>query len=1047
MVVTDAAINRSTTVLVSLLLITFAGFTSYFGMPREKYPEIIIPRIIVTTTYEGVSPSDIETLLTIPIERELTGINDVREITSYSAEGISSIQIEFEPSIDIDTALQKVRDKVDQAKSELPTEADDATIREINFSEFPIMYLSLRGKVGLPMLTQVADELEDEIESIRGVLDVKVTGKVEREIQIIVDPTRAGEYGVSMADLVQLARVENVNTPAGSVELAGAKYLIRVPGEFESAAEIEDLVVKTSPQGVVYMRDIARVVDGFKEIETMSRLDDEEAVTLAVSKRSGESIIAISDKVAALVAESDGVLPAGIQLDVIMDQSVEIRDMIAELENSILSGLILVLAVIFVFLGFMNAIFVALAIPVSMLLTFIGLHLIGTTLNMVVLFSLMLALGMLVDNGIVIVENIYRHMQLGLGRIEASKRGASEVAWPIAASTVTTVAAFAPMFFWPGIWGEFMKYLPQTLTFSLLGSLFVGLIVNPALASIFMRGPRKKATETKLRQSFIITAYIGLLRFALRWRLPTVTLAATLLVVISITYITQAVIEFEPTTEPVRAVVDVDGPQGQSLDVTDNLIRTIESRLGDLSGKIDYTLASVGSLGAFSNDGGGGDRGESNIGRVTIDFPKLSESKELPSHILESVRGRFGDLTGADITVEEEEEGPETGPPVNVEISGPDFDVLVQLAQEVQDIVKTVPNTFNVRDDYDQGKPEIRVNVDRQQALMLGLNTQFIGQTVQAAINGRKAGDYREGDEEYDVVVRFPESFKKDLSNIEAMTLVNLNGQAIPFSAVADLQQASGVGFIRRIDRKRTITVSAQVDEQRTGPEVLADVSKALENFRLPPGYSLRYTGENEDLEETQAFLFNAFIIALFLIALILIAQFNSIIQPLIIMSSVILSLAGVFLGLYLFDMRFSVLMTGIGCISLAGVVVNNAIVLIDFINQRRAEGATAEEAIVDAGTTRFRPVMLTAVTTILGLIPMAMGVSYDFFNGVWIVGGESSQYWGPMATAVIFGLAFATVLTLVVVPVLYSLTSSVSDFFSMRTLRKLAGSEAPAAE
>jgi len=621
---------------------------------------------------------------------------------------------------------------------------------------------------------------------------------------------------------------------------------------------------------------------------------------------------------------------------------------------------------------------------------------------------------------------------MGLSRVEASKRGAGEVAWPIISSTITTVAAFAPMFFWPGIWGEFMKYLPQTLTFSLVGSLFVGLIVNPALASVMMTGSKKQAERDKTRKHRVIHAYVGLLRFALRWRMPTITLAATSLVVISSAYIVQAVIEFEPTTEPKSVVIDVDGPQGQSLDVTDGIIGEIEQRVSDLSGVVKFVLANVGSHGSFGMDGGG-DSGESNIGRVTVQFPKLSEAKELPSSVLEKLRGRFGGITGAEITVEKSQEGPETGPPVNVEISGPDFDTLTQLAQEVVDIVKTVPNTYNVRDDYDLGKPEIKVEVDRQQALMLGLNTQYIGQTVQAAINGRKAGDYREGDEEYDVVVRFPEAFRHDLSNVEAMTLVNFNGQAIPFSAVADLKQSSGVGFIRRIDRKRTITVSAQVDESRTGPEVLADVTKALEEFRLPPGYTLSYTGENEDLEETQAFLGNAFIIALFLIALILIAQFNSIVQPFIIMTSVILSLAGVFLGLYIFDMRFSVLMTGIGCISLAGVVVNNAIVLIDFINQRRAEGATVEEAIIEAGETRFRPVMLTAVTTILGLIPMALGVSFDFFKWEWIVGGESSQYWGPMATAVVFGLAFATILTLVVVPVLYSLSASAEDFFRPR--------------
>lgn len=1032
MKLTDAAVDRSTTTLVALVLIIVTGVGSYFRMPREKYPEIIIPRVIITTIYEGVSPTDIESLVTIPLEKELAGLDDLRDMSSYSAEGVSSIDLEFEPSIDIDTALQKVRDKVDQARPDLPDEAEDPLIEEINFSEFPIMYLSLTGSVGLPVLTQLADDLEDEIESIKGVLEVKVIGGVEREIQIVVDPVRASEYGVSMADLVQLARVENVNTPAGTIELGDAKYLVRVPGEFSSGREIEDLVVKTSPAGTVYMRDIAEIRDAFKDVETKSRLNGQPAVTLSVSKRAGESIIEISDKVAALVSESDAYLLPGTELHITNDQSVEIRDMVAELENSILSGLILVLGVIFLFLGFLNAIFVALAIPFSMFITFVGLELIGTTMNMVVLFSLILALGMLVDNGIVIVENMYRYYQMGLPRIEACKKGAAEVAWPLISSTLTTVAAFSPMFFWPGIWGEFMKYLPQTITFSLMGSLFVGLIVNPALAGRYMRRGKATPPGQEERVHPVIRGYVWLLSRALRWRALTVTIMVTLLIVITTIYMAQAEIEFEPTTEPPRAVIDVDGPQGQRLDVTDSVVAEIEQRVEDLKGDgaVEYILASVGSKGSFG--GIGGDSGESNIGRVTLDFPKLGEGTLLPSQVISDIRGRFDDITGPEVHIDEDTEGPPTGPAINVEISGPDYDTLTAIARDIIALVSTVPDTLDVRDDYDEGKPEVRVVVDRQQALALGLNTQFIGQTVQAAINGRKAGDYREGDEEYDVTVRFPESFRSDLANLESMTLVNLNGQAIPFSAVADLEQGAGLGFVRRIDRKRVVTVSAQV-QNRSGAEVLQDVQAKLKDFPLPPGYVISYTGENEDMEESETFLVRAFIIALFLIALILIAQFNSIMQTLIIMSSVILSLAGVFLGLYIFDMRFSVLMTGIGCISLAGVVVNNAIVLLDFINQRRTEGADANLAIIEAGTTRFRPVMLTAVTTVLGLVPMAMGVSFDFRNWEWVIGGESTQYWGPMAVAVIFGLGFATILTLVVVPVLYSLMVSAEGLFTRR--------------
>ena len=1034
MKITEMAVQRSTTVIVLLLLILVTGTVSYNDLPRENYPEIIIPLIVVTTVYDGVAPTDIETLVTVPIERKLTGIAGVEEIASYSAESISSITIEFTPDIDIDTALQKVRDKVDQAKPDLPPDAEDPAIREINFSEFPIMFLSLTGEVGLPILNQLAEALEDELEAIQGVLEVDVIGGIEREIQIIVDPDLTREYGVSMMDLVQLAQVENVNTPAGSMELGEAKYLIRVPGEFSSTEEIENLVVKANDDGIVFMRDIAVIQDDFKDVETKSRLDGVEAVTLTVTKRSGENVIHVSDAVREVCATAQERMLGGVDIHVTMDQSNDIREMVAELENSILSGLILVLIVIFIFLGFSNAIFVAMAIPISMLMTFVALSITDTTMNMVVLFSLILALGMLVDNGIVVVENIYRHIQRGVPRVEAARKGAAEVAWPITASTMTTIAAFSPMFFWPGIWGEFMKYLPLTLTFSLTASLFVGLVVNPALASIFMRKP-KKVIEKKHKPFILIRIYTRILRFCLQWRLPVITLAVTTLLVIVNVFMATALVEFEPEVEPGRGYIDVDNPQGTNLDVTNALIGELEVIAEDYRGDVEFIVANVGSYGASRNGESRG--GESNIGRVTLDFPPLQDSKVMPSTILQELRGKVDHFVGTEIKVDESSEGPDPKPPINIEITGDNYEYLADIAQEIKEIVKAVPSVINPNDDYDKGKPELKVNVDREQALVLGLNTQFIGQTVQAAVNGIKAGEYRDGDEEYDVMVRFPKSFREDLANIEAMSMVNLRGEAVPFASVAKLEQSSGLGFIHRIDRKRTVTVSADVEPGVNGNEVLGVIRDQLESFDLPPGYNLSYTGENEDMEKSQQFLMRAFIVALFLIALILITQFNSVIQPLIIMSSVVLSLAGVFLGLYVFDMPFGVLMSGIGCISLAGVVVNNAIVLLDFINQRRAQGTPTEDAIVEAGATRFRPVMLTAITTILGLIPMAMGVSFDFRNGVWISGGESSQYWGPMAISVIFGLAFATLLTLIVVPVLYSLSVSFTSYFYPPTSSK----------
>lgn len=1029
MILSDTAIDRRNTVYVLIVLITVFGLFAYQTLPRESNPEIVIPLILVTTTYEGVAPSDMESLVTIPIERKLTGISGVKDIESTSAEGISFIQIEFEADTDIDAALQKVRDKVDQAEADIPIDADDPSIEEVNISDLPVMFLSLLGDAGLPILTQFAEDLEDELESIRGVLDVRVIGGVEREIQIIVDPDRATAYGISMADLVLLAQVENVNTPAGSVKLGDGKFSVRVPGEFTSADEIKDLVIKAGPDGIVYMRDIAEVRDGFKEMETMSRLDTRQAVTLSVSKRAGQNIIELADAVRMATDRFKNRMFPGMDIAITMDNSVEIRDMVSELENNILSGLILVLAVMFLFMGTANAIMVALAIPLSMFIGFAALYMSGTTLNMVVLFSLIMALGMLVDNGIVVVENIYRHTQIGYPPLGAAKRGASEVAWPVITSTLTTVAAFSPMFFWPGVWGSFMFFLPQTITLVLLGSLFVGLVVNPALAGIFMRLHPKRAAREQRKHHFVLRIYASVLRLALRWRAVTITIAFTLLAVIVSAFAVDAQVEFVPETEPRQAYIDVDGPEGQRLEVTDRIVREIEEIVGQYKDNIEFVIANVGSRGvSMFSDGGGG---SSHIGRVTLDFPKLGDVEVPPSEVIEEVRRCLGSITGAELSIEEMQEGPPSEPPVNVEISGDDFEILAELARDVAARIQDVPNLVDVRDDYEKGKPEIQVEVDRQQALLMGLNTDFVGKAVQAAVQGRKAGDYREGDDEYDVTVRFPESFREDLGKLESMTLVNLAGVAVPLSAVARLEQGTGYGAIKRIDRKRTVTVSGDTDGKRPGAEVLKDVRAKLADFPVPAGYTVAYTGENEDQEEAQAFLMRAFIAGLFLIAVIIISQFNSIIQSVIIMFSVILSLTGVFLGLLIHQMPFSIIMSGIGCISLAGVVVNNAIVLIDFVNQQRKQGMPLNEALVESGVTRFRPVMLTAVTTVLGLVPMAMGISFDFRSWEWIFSGESSQWWGPMAIVVIYGLSFATLLTLIIVPVLYSVTAGISGFFA----------------
>jgi multidrug efflux pump len=1027
MKITELSVDRSTTTFVLLVIFLITGVYSWVALPRESAPEVIVPFINVTTTYEGVAPSDMESLVTIPIERKLTGLSDVKQIKSISAEGVSSITIEFVSDTDIDDALQKVRDKVDLAKQDIPDIADDPIISEINISEFPIMMISLAGDIGLAALNEIAEDLEDRIEAVKGVLNVDIIGGVEREIQIIADPERIAEYGIPLSELLAITRQENVNTPGGSLDLGEAKFNMRTPGEFRTPEDITGLVVKQGEYGSVYLRDLAEVRDGFKELTSRSRVNGRPSITIAVSKRTGENIIEVADSVNAILNQFRDELPPGVTVGVTQDQSKDIRSMVRELENNILSGLLLVLIVIFIFLGLVNAFLVALAIPVSMFITLTVIYASGVTLNFVVLFSLIMALGMLVDNGIVIVENIYRHYQHGEDRFTAAKKGAAEVSWPITTSTLTTVMAFLPMFFWPGVWGDFMVYLPMTVCTALGASLFVGLVVNPALASVFMRGKRHEIVDGKAKRHRILELYGGLLRLALRWRSVTVTCAVMVLVVIAGVYFPRMDMEFVPATEPRQAIIDIDAPEGTNLAAADELVRQVETAIEPHRGGIDFVISSVGSqsdpsMGAMGGSGGA----SSHKSRVTLVFPELQDAPVLPSVIISEIRMALKDISGADIRVEKQEHGPPTNPPVNVEISGDDYDTLTALADQIVQRIESVPALLDLRDDFSKGKPEVRVVVDRQQAWRNGLSTQFVGEVVKAAINGTKAGDFREGEDEYDVVVRFPDKFRQDLANVHNMNVINAFGYPIPFAAVATIEQGAGLGVIRRIDRKRTVTVSAEVDKTiRTPQSALEEVESRLKDFAMPPGYSIAYTGENEDTDETMAFLEKAFVVAILLIALVLITQFNSIIQPFIILMSVVLSLAGVFLGLLLLDMTFVVIMTGIGCISLAGVVVNNAIVLIDFINKLREEGRSTHDAIVEACTIRFRPVLLTAVTTILGLIPMASGVSFDFFEFRWIIGGDSSQWWGPMAVAVIFGLAFATLLTLIVVPTLYSLLDS----------------------
>jgi multidrug efflux pump len=1027
MIVNQLALKRQVPVLALLFFIVVAGLYCYLTLPRESFPDITIPYVFVTTKYEGVSPEDMERLITIPIERKLKAVSDMEEIRSTSAEGISTVAVKFLPSIEIDDALQKVRDKVDQAKQDLPADLpDDPVIQEVNFSDIPVIRLVLSGPFSLRRLQGFAEDFEDRIESIPGVLDARLTGGLEREIHVEFDLDRVGAYNVPFSSLIEAVTKSNVNMPGGSMDIGEGKYLVRVPEDFKHPSEIFSIVAFVRNGKPVYLRDVAFIHDSFKDPLTRSRINGEKSVTLAIQKRSGENILRVTDEVKKLVDEMRPVMPPALKIDLTSDMSNDVRLMVADLENNILSGLILVLVVIFLFIGGQSAVFVALAIPYSMFITFILLTGAGETLNMVVLFSLILALGMLVDNAIVIVENIYRHMQQGNSRREAAEIGTNQVAWPVITSTLTTLGAFVPMLFWPGIMGEFMGFLPKTLIMALTASLFVALVINPVLSARYQRAmPFAQGAKTPGKEALIKRVYQRLLVWALHHRILVVMIALVLLLLsIGSFALFGRGTEFFPETEPRRAYVHIKAPEGTNLDASDRLVAQVE-RIVSGYDDIRYVISSIGSVGGdpFSQGGTG-----THINRVALDFKDFHDRSRPSSKMIQEIRGKvLSTVKGAEIQVEKEEEGPPTGPPVSIEITGQDILVLGELAAKVRSRIADIPGLVDLKDNFVKGKPEIQVRIDKEKAALLNLDAYTIAHTVKAAVNGVKVGVFREGKEEYDILARLPEKDRRSLESLKRVTISGPHGEPVPLTSVAEVSVESGVGAIMRLDQKRVVTVTGDVSG-RLANDVTRDIDGRLrQDFEWPRGYTYQFTGEQREQEKAQAFLSKAFVAAIFLILLVLMTQFNSFTTPFIVLASVVLSLIGVFLGLLVTGTAFGVIMTGIGVISLAGVVVNNAIVLIGYYHQLVDGGMRSEDALIRAGMVRFRPVMLTAVTTILGLLPMATGVSFDFRKFVWDIGGESSQWWGPMAVAVIFGLGVATLMTLVVVPVLCSLENSLS--------------------
>ena len=1257
MKITNLSIKYRTAIAVFTLILAVGGLVSYLTIPKESQPSIEFPQIVVTSIYSGASPSDVESTVSQVVEQEISSINGIEEMRSTSSEGVSTIVVEFTPDVDTDKAYQEVNRAVDRAQPDLPDAVEEPMVDEINTDQFPIMTVNLSGSYSLARLKEVAEDLQDDLEGISSVLEANLIGGLTREVQINVDLSALKTHNVSFNDLVSTIQQENTNIPGGSIDIDRLNYLVRVDGQFEEPAEqIEQLVVKTTPNGrTVHVRDVADVVFGFKDRSSYSRLrilkretgDDAlvsvpdsarrtgQVISLNVTKRPGANILETSDQVKSTI--DDFSFPSGTEVLVTGDQSENVQSLVTDLENNIISGLIFVIAVLLFFLGVRNATLVGIAIPLSMFTSFLVFQALGYTLNFIILFSLIIALGMLVDNAVVVIENIYRFREEGYSRWESARLGTAEVGPAVVASTATTVSAFAPMLFWPGIIGEFMGYMPLTLIITLTSSLFVALVINPVVTGFFVEVKGRSNGQAGSTQQwpavaryggvalilllgvtlgianwktlvvvatavpvlYLLHVYVmspvgdrfvesGLPRLVAWYRdylgrmlerdysvpyaflrntgalvalaagavlaggggliaalagqtagllllVPGGVLAAlgalgvvvhtlesiylggwtsvkvgggllaTMLAVLGLNYLaggialdtmmrlavppafivalglvgallntrdrllltdTRAALlngslgglvlivglfliaptgqAFFPDTDPSQVQINAEAPLGTNIEASNRIAQTVEDRILSLldqnpnsEANIENLLVNVG-VGGDAMFGGGAQQPERS--RVSLNMVDYADRSESSNRTLEKLRAQLRGIPGTEVEFTKQEQGPPTGPPVNIEVSGEQFDQIVQISNEIKgrlnDAAQSgrLPGLVDVTDNLNTGRPEVQVDVDRNQAARYGLSTSQIARTVRSAIQGIEADTYRSREDEYDITVRLRQSDRQSIGSLESLTVTNARGQQIPLTSVANIEEGTGFGSITRIDQNRVVTVSGGAAPGYNGPEVLNRVQDELAEYRetLPPGYTMEYTGGNEDQQESFGFLTTALLIGASLILLILIVEFNSISAPFIIMVAVGLSMIGVLLGLILTRTPFN-LFTFIGIIALAGIVVNNNIVLVDYIMQLRGRGMDKQPAVIEGGATRLRPVLLTALTTILGLVPLTFGINVDFvgllsdFAPNFQIGSENTQFWGPMGTAIISGLTFATFLTLVIVPVMYSTFDSVS--------------------
>jgi multidrug efflux pump len=1030
----DVAMRRSRTVILSLLVVLIGGVVAYVTIPKEAEPDIEIPVIYVSIEHDGISPEDSERLLVRPMEQEMRSIEGVKEMTASAYEGGANVQLEFDAGVRTRKALQDVREKVDLAKAKLPGETDEPTVHEVKMSRFdPMLVLNLAGAIPERSLTSIAKGLKEKFEAVSGVLEVNLVGTREELMEVVVDPLAMESYGLDQAQIIGFISRNNRLVAAGALHADEGRFPVKVPGVFESASDVLTMPIKAVGERIVHFQDIAVVRRTYKDAESAARLNGKPALAIEVVQRAGANIIDTIAEVKAIIDQERAYWPAEIEIVASRDKSKDVNEMLTELQNNVLAAVLLVFIVIIGILGIRSALLVGVAIPGSFLMGILIVGSFGVTINMMVLFALIMAVGMLVDGAIVVTEMADRRLAEGESRFDAYSRAAIRMSWPIIASTCTTLAAFVPLALWPGMSGEFMKYLPITLIAVLSASLIMALLFVPTLGSIFGRTgantaeARRNLAAAEQGDLDSVTGftgrYIQFLKRSLTRPWLSVAAVSGLLMTIYVAFFALGKgVEYFPDVEQPFGMVDIRARGDMSTEERDFLVRQVEQRVLGMP-EVEFLYAKTGNS----------DRGaEDQIGSLTLNYVDWSMRRPA-NDILAEVRERTRDLVGIRIETRKPDSGPPQGKPIHIEFASRFPDLLDHSVESVRALMEEHAGIVNIEDSRPLPGIEWQIKVDRAEAARFGADISLVGAMIQLVTNGIKIGEYRpdDSDDEIDIRVRYPAN-KRNLEQIDELRIPSDRG-LVPISTFIDRVAAQQVSTIRRIDMRRTISIDADVSSDYLITDVVADLRDLMPSLEIDPRVSATFGGSTEDQEEDMAFLARAMMMALSIMAIILVTQFNSVYQAGLILTAVLFSTGGVLLGHLLMGKPFGVIMSSVGVITLAGIVVNNNIVFIDTYNVHRSRGEAPYDAILRTCAIRLRPVLLTTVTTIVGLLPMVLGVNINLIDREVSVGAPSSQWWTQLASSVAGGLAFATLLTLLLTPSLLMIQANILQRWHQR--------------